>query len=344
MILEATIPQEKSAAVIRALRDAFGVTAFEDIRAMAGGHTSSLVFRIVVQGSPYLLKIILRSDDPTRHYACLKTAATAGVAPRVWYTNVEDHISITDFVRAVPFPARDALVRMPTLLRTLHSLPPFPRVEDSMNSTCIFLMHRNPIVDAFLRRFRAAEILTPSEFEELFARYEQIAAVYPRHDSDMVSSHNDLFKPDNILFDGEHVWLADWETAFLNDRYADLAVVANLLVTNEEDEAGYLEQYFGQPPDPYQRARFFLMRQATHMFYAMVFLLQGSSGEPLNRSEEVSDFRDLQHRFWTGTLTLDDRQTKAAYGKFHWEQLLHNTRQGRWNDALRIVSTGRPVS
>ena len=41
------IPQEKSEAVARGLRDAFGVTEFEDIR-MIKGLASSLVFRIIV--------------------------------------------------------------------------------------------------------------------------------------------------------------------------------------------------------------------------------------------------------------------------------------------------------
>jgi hypothetical protein len=61
----------------------------------------------------------------------------------------------------------------------------------------------------------------------------------------MVSSHNDFFKPDNILFDGHRLWLVDWEAAFLNDRYADLAVVASLVVTNDAEERVYLQEYFG---------------------------------------------------------------------------------------------------
>ena len=91
------IPQEKTAAVARGLREAFGVTAFEDIRIITGGLTSSLVFRIVVRGSPFLLKIIIRTDDPTCHYTCMKAAAEAGLAPHVWYTSIPDRISITDF-------------------------------------------------------------------------------------------------------------------------------------------------------------------------------------------------------------------------------------------------------
>lgn len=77
------ILQEKSAAVTRGLREAFGLTEFEGIRMMTQSHTSSLVFCIVVRGSPFLLEIITRTDDPTRHYTCMKAAAGVGLAPHV---------------------------------------------------------------------------------------------------------------------------------------------------------------------------------------------------------------------------------------------------------------------
>ena len=57
------IPQEKSAAVFRALHEAFGATSIEDIRRMTKGLSSDLVFRIVVRGSPYLLRIMTRIDE-----------------------------------------------------------------------------------------------------------------------------------------------------------------------------------------------------------------------------------------------------------------------------------------
>jgi thiamine kinase-like enzyme len=202
----------------------------------------------------------------------------------------------------------------------------------------MFLINKGTAVDGFIQRFQAANILPEGESEELLARYAQLAAVYPRHDQDMVSSHNDLFKPDNILFDGHRVWLVDWEAAFLNDRYADLAVVANLVVTNDAEERVYLQEYFGQPPDQYQLARFFLMQQVAHIFYAMVFLLLGSSGRQLNLSENAPDFRDFHRRIWAGEVNLADNQMKTVYGWVHREQLLQNMRQARFYEAVRIVS------
>jgi len=337
------IPDARKDAVTHALRAAFDVTEFEDIQMMTKGQTSSLVFRIIVRGSPFLLKIILRTDDPTCHYTCMNAAAEAGLAPRVWYTSIEDKVSITDFVEAVPLPVTDALVRMPATLRALHALPPFPRRANHLNTSCMFLLNKGAARDAFIERIHAANILPKGESEEVFVRYAQVAAAYPHQDPDivdpdMVSSHNDLFKPDNVLFDGHRVWLVDWEAAFLNDRYADLAVVANLVVTNDAEERAYLQEYFGQPPDPYQLARFFLMRQVTHIFYAMAYLLQGSAGKPLDWSETAPEFGAFNRRFWAGDVRLADNDSKIAYGRVHLEQLLQNTRRARFDEALRIVS------
>lgn len=199
-------------------------------------------------------------------------------------------------------------------------------------------MHKGAAVDGFFRSFQAANILSKEEYGQLSAWHSQLAAVYPRNDSDMVSSHNDLFRPGNVLFDGHRVWLVDWEAAFLNDRYADLAVVANLLVADDAEERAYLQAYFGQPPDPYQRARFFLMQQIVHMFYAMGFLLLGSSSEP-DPSAQAPGFQALRRRIWAGEVDPVHKHEKTLYGRAHYEQLIQNMRQPRFNEALQIVST-----
>jgi thiamine kinase-like enzyme len=332
------IPHEKSAAVSRGLREAFGVTALEDIRPMQSGLSSDLLFRIVVQGSSFMLWIMTRIDevnDPKRRFTCMKAAADAGLAPHVWYAGIEDGICITDFVDALPFPVNDALVRMPRLLRMLHALPPFPKAFNYVT------------VNKSIQRFRSASILPKDETDEVFARYAQLSAVYPHHELDMVSCHNDL-KPENILFDGRRVWLVDWKAAMVNDRYFDLAIAGNFLVANDAEEKAYLQEYFGQPPVEYQLARFFLMRQVMHMLYAALFLLLGSSNKPIDLSEKLPSFRDFHQRIWAGEVNLTDDDRKTVYGRIHWEQLLQNMRQARFDEALRIVSdrhagTGRQL-
>jgi thiamine kinase-like enzyme len=324
------IPEEKNAVVTRALRETFGVTQFEEIRRITKGLSSDLVFRVVVHGSPYLLRVATRIDernDPKRQFACMKTAAEAGIAPRVLYSNAEDGVSITDFVQELPFPATQALVELPGILRRLHALPPFPKAFNYVTAH-----------NGFHWRFRKANLLPREEIDEAFARYEQVCAAYPRLDSDMVSSHMDL-KPENILFDGQRIWLVDWQAAFVNDRYFDLAVAANFLVTNDANELTYLKGYFaGQHPDEYQRARFFLMRQVLHMFYASVFLTLASAGKALSLSEPLPSFTHFHRRLWVGEVRMADKDKWVIYGMVHWKELLQNIRQRRFENALRIVS------
>src|SRR5262245_39994297 len=52
------IPEEKNVGVIRAMRETFGKTEFRDIRPMSRGLRSDLLFRIVVDQSPYLLRLM----------------------------------------------------------------------------------------------------------------------------------------------------------------------------------------------------------------------------------------------------------------------------------------------
>lgn len=323
------IPEEKKAAVARALHETFGVTEFADIRGMTKGLSSDLVFRIVVRGAPYLLRIMTRIDermDPDRIFACMNSASRAGLTPCVRYSNAADGISITDFVEAVPFPATQALVQLPGTLRRLHALPPFPKAFNYVTAH-----------NGFIWRFRNASLLAKEEIEDVFTRYERACATYPRLDSDMVSCHMDL-KPENILFDGQQVWLNGWQAAFVNDRYFDLAVAANFLLANDDDELTYLERYFGQRSNEYQRARFFLMRQVVHMLSATVFLMLGSAGKPIDQSGELPSFIDFHRRIWAGEVNLADNDLKIVYGRVHWEQLLQKMRQAQFEEALRIVS------
>jgi len=322
------IPEDKKPLVERALREAFGVTEFEDIRELTAGLSSALIFRIVVKGQPYLLRIILLMDaiaDPTRQIICMKAGEGAGIAPRIWYTSVEDRVIITDFVNAKPFPKAEALARVPATIRTLHALPPFPRTVNYLDA-----------MDRFIENFRVANILPDSETADAFELYGQVKEVYPRVDADMVSSHNDL-KPENVLFDGERVWLVDWEAGFLNDRYLDLAVVGNFVATNEEEEKTLLRGYFGVEPTEYQRARFYLMRQILHMSYTAVFCLMRAAVKPVNAETKVREYRDFHDRVWAGEISLAGGDERVEYARAHLKQALVEMHAPRFDEAMRIV-------
>lgn len=326
------IPQTKLIMVKKSLQNAFGVDEYEDIRMLTAGLSSALVFRIVVKGTPYLLRIITATDainDPTHQFTCMKIAEEAGIAPRIWYMSIKDRILITDFIEAQPLSIDEAKVKLADILHKLHSLPPFPKLVNYFDT-----------VDNFIRNFKAANILPESFTKELFELYSLVSDAYPRDDKDLVSCHNDL-KPENILFDGERTWLIDWEASFLNDRYVDLAVVANFVVRDDNDEVDYLQRYFKKEVDEYTMAKFFLMRQIVHMFYFTVFMLLGSSGKTIDPNMEKPDFRNIHHRIWSGEMTLSTNEAKLQYAWAHMQQLLYNMNTNRLKESLHIVSNSR---
>jgi thiamine kinase-like enzyme len=264
-------------------------------------------------------------SDPTRQFACMKIAAEAGIAPRVWYADVADRVLITDFVEARPFP-EDLVPLIAPTLRRLHSLPDFPRIFNYFDA-----------IGGFIRQFQAANLLPGSDTKELFHRYAELVKVYPRRDSELVACHNDL-KPQNILYDGNAIWLVDWEAACLNDPYADLAVVANFFVKDQAHEDIYLSAYLGEPVSAYKRARFFLMQQAARVFYATTFLvLAARTGLSVDADSPTPDFRDFHQRIISGEVDLATPEAKVQYGKVHLYEALRNMRTQRFEEAVATV-------
>jgi len=313
------IPETKQPIVTRALNEAFGVNEFEDIQPLTGGLSSALAFKIIVKKNPYLLKFMRTEviSDPKNEFACIQAGAEAGIAPRIWYASVEDRIMVTDFVEAKPFP-EDMLPLIVPTLRTLHAMSPFPK---PMMGSYFDAMH-----NGFVRR----------ETSELFRLYEELLRVYPK-DTDLVSCHNDL-KPQNMRFDGHRIFLVDWESAFLNDRYVDLAIVANFFVKDEAQEEAYLSAYFGEPAGVYRLARFFLMRQALSIFYAALLLLEASrAGLAIDANMSTPEFREYHHDLILDKIDMMNAEAKSQYGILHLREALRNMSTPRFAESVTIV-------
>jgi thiamine kinase-like enzyme len=284
-----------------------------------------------VRGAPYLLRATGGAEvrgDPARQYTYAKAAADAGIAPRVLYSSVEDRILITDFVEPRPFPD-DMARRLAPLIRRVQSLPGWPAKAGYFET-----------IQRFVGRFRAAKLLPDTLTEELCGRYAAVTRVYPRRVTDLVVTHNDL-KADNMLFDGERVWLVDWESAFLNDRYVDLAVAANFFARDEPEEGALLTTYFERPATEYEEARFYLMRQIVHTFAAaFCMLIAAAAGERVDPEAPAENFDEFHRRMITGEVNLASSAAQMRYAKVHLDRAIGNGRTRRFEDALVVVSDG----
>ncbi|HVZ55483.1 MAG TPA: choline/ethanolamine kinase family protein [Chitinophagaceae bacterium] len=325
------VPENKQPVVRKALRAAFGVDQYEAMEPLEKGLSSALVYRIRVGGKSYVLRVITRTDaqaDPTYYFSCMAKAAEAGIAPPIRYLDREDRVSITDFVEGRPFGAGEALTGMPRLLRRLHTLPNFPFRIDYLEK-----------MEGFMQSLRKARLLPEQALHPLYEAYDRVARVYPRMEpASLVSCHNDL-KPENILFDGTRPWLVDWEGAFLNDRYLDLAVVANFVVREETQEDDFLAAYFGRPATEQERARLFLMAQLLHLHYFTLFLLVGSGHKPVDLYQEAPPaFREFHDRMWEGQIDLSRRETQLHYALVHRGEFLRKAGTARLEASLRLLA------
>ena len=322
--MESLIPNTKQQAVETALQAAFQTTTMDSITLLTGGLSSALVYKMMVAGKPYVLRLVMQTDalnDPARQYTCMQLAAAAGVAPRVYYANSEDAVSITDFVDSIPWAGHfaspdDLIIALAKTVKTLHTTPLFPKLVNFLDG-----------VDLFIQQFQALDLLPAKITEEYFRYYAEIQKVYPRHDPDLVSSHNDL-NPGNILFDGKQFWLIDWDAAFQNDRYVDLAIAARPFVVDETQETVYLKAYFGDTLDAYKRARFFLMQQVCHMYYAMIMLKFAAATKPaavaVDDNMATPRLRDFHRQIGAGQVSLATYEGKLGYGKTLLNEALYH--------------------
>jgi aminoglycoside phosphotransferase len=317
------IPTEHLPAVVRALQSAFNTDQYDEIHQPSGGLSPSLVYRIVVKGKPCLLRIISKQawGDPSKEFAAMQAGSDGGIAPRILYSSLEDRLLLTDFVQTQSYPA-DMSLRMARVLSTLHALAPFPPPARGDYLTTM---------DGFVRRFQTANLVPEPVATGIFSRYDEILAAYRALPADLVSCHNDV-KPQNTLFDGDRVWLVDWEAAFLNDRYVDLAIVANFFVPDEAAEQSYLAEYFSEPAGAIRTARFYLMRQLLHMFYpALVCVLLSATGSTVAQLslDDAPDFDAFHRGLISGEIPLTTPAEKVEYARVHlarFRQDLHSTR------------------
>lgn len=121
--------------------------------------------------------------------------------------------------------------------------------------------------------------------------------------------------------------------------YLDLAIIANFVVSNDDDEEQYLRHYFNGALDEYKHARFFLMRQMLHVFYFTVLMFLHKGAQPIDLDNITKqDFTKFHEGMWNSDISLADSDIKLQYALIHLEQLRRNMQLKRLDESLRIVS------
>jgi hypothetical protein len=219
------------------------------------------------------------------------------------------------------------VVELAQAARALHATPGFPPLIDYLDA-----------LDQMMAGLQASNLLAPRALAEPLARYRALTAAYRRLAPDLVSSHNDL-NPRNILFDGQRLWLIDWEAAFRADRYVDLAALANSFANDAASEALFLRTYFTGEPGAARPARLFLARQISHVFHALVFLNGVAVERPDLRvaSLDAPALDDLHLALAAGEPVLDTAEGRLAYGLARLDTATRTLSGPAFSEATRLA-------
>jgi predicted Ser/Thr protein kinase len=248
-----------------ALQHAFGSRQADAIAPLAGGASSAFPFRVDIAGRRYVVRLE-GERSPLRNpqqYASMSIAAAAGIAPRLYYADEALGVAVMDFIDARPlgtFPGGPpALARtVGELIARLQSGPVFPRFVDY------------PDIVGRLWAYLCG-LFAPGTLDKASERLAHVTASYEAHTMPGVASHNDLL-PRNLLFDGQRLWLIDWESAYCNDPHIDLAIALDNFAPDADCARALRLAAEGPRGGWVNDARLDLARALVRLYYAGVLL------------------------------------------------------------------------
>jgi aminoglycoside phosphotransferase (APT) family kinase protein len=250
-----------------ALAAAFGSASVDAIAPVSGGASGAFIYRVDCGGQRALLRVE-GAPSPLRNphqYISMRMAAEAGIAPRIHHIDETARVAVMDYIEQQPLDAYpggpDALVRaLGALLARLQATPAFPYFVDYPD-----------IVGRLFAHVRRTGLFADGLLDAHTERLAQITRDTTWDPAKLVSSHNDAILR-NILFDGERLWLIDWESAYRNDPLVDVAIMLDNLAPSPELEAALLQAWLGRAPDAALLARLAPIRALTRLYYAGVLL------------------------------------------------------------------------
>jgi thiamine kinase-like enzyme len=228
-----------------------------EVEPVTGGLTNTN-YRVIAGGDSYFVRIPgestdLLAVDRENEYYNTKAAAQAGVGPEVKYYLPEDQVMVLEFIEGKTMSNESLHASgMPSIIaQSIHQLHSGPRFKTDFN------MFR--LTEFYLRIVDQYEVPIPSGYHEHLATFRQIEKALAVNPLPNVPCNNDLLA-ENYLYDGEKMWLIDYEYSGNNDPCFDLGNTCQELEYDESRILELCESYFGQAyPDKVARMKLFMI-------------------------------------------------------------------------------------
>jgi aminoglycoside phosphotransferase (APT) family kinase protein len=285
------------------------------------GMSGALVHMVTTDSGEYVLRRVRVPRPPTweREMAIHRLVSAHGIAPRLEWVDESAAATVS------------ARIRMPTPAGAFGDAESRPRVIASLVAT-LAKLHAIP-----LDGVTAADplVATRDAWSEQSVRpgfpdwampladhvdeCERLLASDPRR----VLSHNDL-NPANILWDGERVWLVDWEVSGATHPYYDLAVASLFLMLDDATGLALLGAQERATLTPEQVETFRALRRLANTMYGAIFmkLAPELTGLVPSRLEDAPTLAQVYAMLGSGALSLRSSEGKIAFGSAVLRQAL----------------------
>tara|TARA_B100001248_G_C27399874_1_gene469243 strand:+ start:22023 stop:23141 length:1119 start_codon:yes stop_codon:yes gene_type:complete len=271
-------------------------------------------------------------------------ASDLGISPKIHYVAQDKSLLIMDFIAGETLhPKR---FRDPEILKTvvshLHKLHQGPLLSDPG-------MQMSLINHTLLDSLNDHGHLTQEVYESIQTTILKIQAAFDVNPH-KVSTHLDLHKENILEKDGE-VFFIDWETAGLDDPFADLARLAILMYCNPQEKEQLLSLYLEGPIAEVHRAKLRLMEaavslegalwahfQAAQITPAANDSIQPSTLEALLEDSNIPSGNEFLDAFYNQDGKLETAQEFEALGNSFLREFLLYTRSEAFAQDLQAVS------
>jgi hypothetical protein len=262
-------------------------------------------------------------------------AAAAGAAPPVHYHDPATGVAIMDFVSGRPLSEHPGgpvgMVRaLGALISRVQATPPFPILGDYPE-----------VIGSMLAGLSKSSFFAPGQLDPHAAGFARVWAALSWDTSSLVSCHNDP-NPRNILFDGERMWLIDWELACRNHPLVDVAILTTELAETPELEDALLEATFGLTPNGRLRARLSVIRLLTRLFYGCIVLdsLVGTLRSAPDVGLAALTPAAFRAAVAEGRLASGTPETAYAFGKMSLAAFIDGLATPGFDEMLRLARQG----
>ncbi len=217
-----------------------------------------------------------------------------------------------DFVEEQPlsaFPAGAAALAeaVGALIGRVQATTPFPR----------FVKYPE-IVGRLWRWVCQTGLFAQGVLDPCTKHFASICESYDGDPAPSVSSHNDPVLR-NILFDGQRLWLIDWESAYRNDPLVDVAIALDNFANTSEQEEVLLSAWLGKTPDGSFADRMIKVRAFTRLYYAGVLLSASArlSGPLADRDLSAPTLREFRRALDRSEIKAGSAEAKHRLGKMY---------------------------